>query len=179
MAYTALFQQRAQAQYLRTQEQTVSPGQAVVMLYHGCARIIGRGRAALEAKDYETARQSFLRAQDIVVELNGCLNLDGGEIAQNLSQLYDYLHGRLIQANIKRDAQAAAEVEQFFREMAPAWEEALRQCTGRQPASPTTATTAIPSHAAGATRATATAHATARAMASPTDTARLALNLAG
>ncbi|MDI5818780.1 flagellar protein FliS, partial [Salmonella enterica subsp. enterica serovar Kentucky] len=35
----------------------------------------------------------------------------GGEIATNLSELYDYMIRRLLQANLRNDAQAIEEVE--------------------------------------------------------------------
>jgi flagellar protein FliS len=137
MLNTDLFRQRAFAQYQRTQEQTVSPGQAVIMLYQGAIRFAARGRAALETGDRALARKSFLRAQEIIAELAGSLNLDGGEIAGNLLRLYDYMLQRLVHANIHQDHEAAAEVEDLLRSLLPAWESAVRQSAtgiGRQPA---------------------------------------------
>lgn len=133
MATSTLLQQRAQAQYQRTQGQTVSPGQAVVMLYQGCVRFIGRGRAALEARDFDTSRLSFLKSQEIISELAASLNMDAGEISTNLMRLYDYMLQRLIQANIRRDGAAAAEVEGLLRSLLPAWEQAVQECAGHAP----------------------------------------------
>lgn len=147
----ATFQQRAFAQYQRTQDQTVSPGQAVIMLYQGCLRFITRGRQALEMADGEVARKSFLRAQEIIAELAGCLNMDGGEIAANLLRLYDYMLQRLVQANVHRDTAAAAEVEELLRSLLPAWENAVRQSAAAPNASlpPTAAVPPPPAAVAG------------------------------
>src|SRR5688500_10303362 len=83
-------QQRAYGQYQRAQVETSSPGQLVVLLYQGCLRLTQKGRLAIEAGDFEASRVSLLRAQDIVAELMGGLNLDAGEIAGNLLRLYEY-----------------------------------------------------------------------------------------
>ena len=97
------------------------------MLYQGCVRFTQRGRLALEEGDFETARANFLRSQDIVADLMGSLNLDAGEIAANLLRLYEYMHRRLVDANIRRDPVAALEVENLVRSLLPAWEDAVRQ----------------------------------------------------
>lgn len=135
---TALHQ-RAYGRYQRAQVETSSPGQLVVLLYEGLVRFTGRGRLALEAGDQEAARHNFLRAQDIVAELIGSINLEAGEIAENLLRLYEYYYQRLVAANVKRDAAAALEVETLVRSLIPAWEEAARESAsgiaGQGPAS--------------------------------------------
>lgn len=124
------FNQRAYGQYQRVQAQTATPGQLVLMLYQGCIRFTVRGRQALEQQDWDDARTSLLRAQDIVAELMGSLNLEAGDLAGNLLRLYEYIHRRLVHANIKRDALAAQEVETLVRSLIPAWKEAIRKQSG-------------------------------------------------
>jgi len=124
------YQQRAYGQYQRAQVETSTPGQLVVLLYEGCLRFTQRGRTALEGQDFEASRASFLRAQDIVAELMGGLNMDAGEIAANLLRLYEYMYQRLVVANVKRDATAAREVEDMVRSLLPAWEEAVKKQSG-------------------------------------------------
>ena len=125
-AAAAALQQRAYGRYQRAQVETADPGQLVVLLYEGLVRFTGRGRLALEAGDFESARKSLLRAQDIVAELIGSINPAAGEIAQNLLRLYEYFYQRLVTANVKRDGAAALEVETLVRSLIPAWEEAAR-----------------------------------------------------
>jgi flagellar secretion chaperone FliS len=137
MLNSAHLQQRAYGQYQRVQAETATPGQLVLMLYQGCIRFAQRGRVALEAGDNESARVHLLRAQDIVAELMGSLNLEAGDLAGNLLRLYEYLHRRLVHANIRHDASAALEVEELVRSLLPAWEEAIRQQPGApKPAAP-------------------------------------------
>jgi flagellar protein FliS len=119
-------QQQAQMQYQRMQAQTASPGQLVIMLYQGALRFIGRAKAGLQARDYDASRVNLLKAQDIVAELMASLDMGVGEISDNLMRLYEYMHRRLIDANIRRDEVAATEVEELLRSLLPAWQEAVR-----------------------------------------------------
>ena len=116
----------AYGQYRRTQVETATPGQLVVLMYEGCIRFTQRGRMALEAQDFDASRTSLLRAQDILAELMSGLNMEIGDIAGNLLRLYEYMYQRLVAANIKRDAAAALEVEGLLRSLLPAWQEAVR-----------------------------------------------------
>jgi flagellar protein FliS len=96
------------------------------MLYAGCIRFTALGKTAIEQKDFTTSRENLLKAQAIIAELMGSLNLSIGDLATNLMRLYDYMYRRLIDANIRRDAEAAAEVEGLLRGLLPAWEEAVK-----------------------------------------------------
>ena len=127
--FTALNRQRV-AQgvqgYQRAATETASPAQLIVMLSAGCIRFTALGKTAIEQKDFTTSRENLLKAQAIIAELMGSLNLSIGDLATNLMRLYDYMYRRLIDANIRRDAEAAAEVEGLLRGLLPAWEEAVK-----------------------------------------------------
>lgn len=45
----------------------------------------------------------------------------GGEIAENLAALYDYMKRRLMQANLHNDEAAIAEVVKLLENIADAW----------------------------------------------------------
>lgn len=86
---------------------------------------IGRlatARTCIERR--ETRRMAGLlhSAVILVAELRGSLNLrDGGPLAQNLSELYDYMARRLIHANLNRDGAAVAEVQSLLGEIRSGW----------------------------------------------------------
>ena len=127
--FTALNRQRVAQGVQRDQRaatETASPAQLIVMLYAGCIRFTALGKTAIEQKDFTTSRENLLKAQAIIAELMGSLNLSIGDLATNLMRLYDYMYRRLIDANIRRDAEAAAEVEGLLRGLLPAWEEAVK-----------------------------------------------------
>jgi flagellar protein FliS len=69
-----------------------------------------------------------VRAQAIISELLETIDVErGGEVARNLWRIYEYMNSRLLEANLRKDAVPAREVERLLRELLPAWEEAARQ----------------------------------------------------
>jgi flagellar protein FliS len=55
--------------------------------------------------------------------LKSCLNMNvGGEMAQNLAALYDYMNQRLLIANLKNDTSILDEVSGLLSELKGAWE---------------------------------------------------------
>jgi flagellar secretion chaperone FliS len=122
--------------YRQTQTQTAAPGELVVMLYRGAARFVGSAIDGIEARNIQLANEKLGRAQAIIHELIATLDLErGGELASNLGRIYEYMNHRLVEANLRKDAAPAREVEGLLRELLPAWEAAARQSA----ASPTPA----------------------------------------
>jgi flagellar protein FliS len=67
----------------------------------------------------------------IVDELHRSLNFDaGGDIAQNLGRLYDYIQHRLLRAQLDSDATALDEVRSLLQEIKYAWD-AVPEVIGR------------------------------------------------
>jgi flagellar protein FliS len=114
--------------YRQTQTQTASPGELVVMLYRGAIRFVSKGIAALESQDIQGSHTNLVRAQEIIAELLGTLDLArGGDIADQLLGIYEYMTRRLVDATLGKDLAPAREVERVLRDLLPAWEEAARQ----------------------------------------------------
>ena len=115
-------------QYRATKVQTAGSVDLVVMLYQGAVRFIRLGIEAMEREDPQTAHANVVRAQDILVELRGSLNHeDGGQIAGQLSNVYDYCFRRLVTANVKKDPEAAREVVGIMRDLGTAWQQIATQ----------------------------------------------------
>ena len=118
--------------YARTyQAQSVlsaSAGQLILMLYDGALRFLGCARDALETpKRIENINTNIITAQNIIAELQSCLNLDaGGDHAKNLDRLYDYYLRRLLEANLKKQLAPLVEVERLVRILRDGWAEMLR-----------------------------------------------------
>jgi flagellar protein FliS len=114
--------------YFETQTNTAGPGELVVMLYKGAIRFLASAIEAVGTKDLQTASNKFLLAQAIITELIETLDMkQGGELAQNLGRIYEYMNYRLVDANMRKDADPAREVQTLLRELLPAWEQAARQ----------------------------------------------------
>src|SRR5215216_2177040 len=98
--------------YRQTQAQTADRGELVVMLYRGAVRFVTSAIQAIETSDVRKAHNNLLRAQAIVCELVETVDLErGGEIAVRLLAIYEYLNRRLVEANLRKDAEPAREVE--------------------------------------------------------------------
>jgi flagellar secretion chaperone FliS len=117
--------------YLTDKVMTASPAELIGMLYDAGIVAMQAGEAAIEVGNLADAHRHLIRAQDIVVELRCSLRLDAGDIAHQLDGLYEFLGGRLVQANLKKDASVVAECLDLFAPLRDAWGEA---CLGRVPA---------------------------------------------
>jgi len=112
---------------------TASPGQLVLMLFDGALNALAIARTACDdpsgdPRRFEIIHTQLTKAQRIIAELQGTLNLEaGGEFAKTMHQLYDYYDRRLGEANMKKQGAPIAEVERLLGEVRNAWSEMLRE----------------------------------------------------
>ena len=113
--------------YVRTEIQSRSPVELVVMLYDGANRCLSQAHDAIERQDGRAKREAISGALAIVMELQNNLDMEaGGEIAASLDSLYGFVNEKLIDANRQDDATA---VDQAIRVLAPlreAWSQLAR-----------------------------------------------------
>ena len=108
--------------YQRTAVTTQNKGRLIVMLYDGAIKFLRQAISDLEVNDYEAKGRNIGKAQDIIIELNTVLDMDaGGEVAQNLRGLYNFMSRHLSQANVKRDTQMLREVISLLEELNQSW----------------------------------------------------------
>jgi len=111
---------------------TASPGQLVLMLFDGAARSMAIAHAALERpkSDHhriEIINRELIRAQAIFAHLRGSLDHElGGDFSNLMDRLYAYYSRRLMEANMRKQVEPLAEVEQLFGVVRDAWAEMLR-----------------------------------------------------
>ena len=128
--------------YRKVATQTASPGQLVLMLYEGAIRFLEKSLTGFTHEDplefNLTVNNNVLRAQAIICEMNGVLNMEaGGEISTNFRRLYEYLNRRLQEANIKKQREPIEEVLARLRVLRDSWAEMLQK--GQENAEPETA----------------------------------------
>src|SRR5690606_27077331 len=67
--------------------------------------------------------QLISKTIEIVGGLRGFLDMEkGGEIAEQLENLYEYMERRLLQANLKNDVEILDEVAGLIREVKEGWD---------------------------------------------------------
>lgn len=98
------------------------PHAMVLVLMDAALERMSTARGCIERR--ELTRQAALlhSCVKIVGELRGSLNMDqGGTLAQNLSDLYEYMIRRLLLANSASDASCVTEVARLLDEIRSAW----------------------------------------------------------
>ena len=107
--------------YKQNQINTASSEQLVLMLYDGARKFIKLAIKSLQDGDMQSAHHNLIRSQNIIAELMCGVNLEAGEIAEKFFHFYQYMHSRLIKANLKKDSQYAQEVLEMIEELRGAW----------------------------------------------------------
>ena len=110
---------------VETQVDTASPHQIVVMLFDGALSAISTASMHMQAKEISEKGAAISKAIDIIEGgLRACLDYQaGGELAERLGALYEYMCGRLLQANMRNDQKALDEVSGLLGELKGAWQE--------------------------------------------------------
>ena len=114
--------------YRRTEAQSASPLQLVVMLYDGALRYLHDARAAQGAGDLRGRATALQRVAAILAECQSTLDLErGGRVAAELDGLYSYISARLLDVTVKRDATALEEIYRLMSTLRSAWADAAAQ----------------------------------------------------
>lgn len=121
MTYNNMYQQ-----YQQNSINTASPEELTLMLYNGAIKFMNLGKIHIEKKEIEQANNAIKRAQDIIYELNNTLDMTY-EISKNLRAIYTFVIGKLIDANIKKDAKFIDEALPLIEEIRDAWKEAMKE----------------------------------------------------
>ena len=98
------------------------PHGLVLMLMNAAVERLTTARGCIERREIVQKAKLLHSCVRIVGELRGTLNLSaGGAIAQNLSDLYEYMARRLLRANIDNDIACVNEVLSLLGEIRSAW----------------------------------------------------------
>ncbi|GAB3505008.1 flagellar export chaperone FliS [Pseudoxanthomonas daejeonensis] len=98
------------------------PHRLISLLFEGAGQRIRRAQACLAQGDPAHKGKAIGEACAIIGHLNGSLDHEaGGEVASNLSALYDYIVRRLIEANLHNDRAALSESLDLLGEIESAW----------------------------------------------------------
>ncbi|SJZ44063.1 flagellar export chaperone FliS [Selenihalanaerobacter shriftii] len=113
--------------YQNTQVETSNQEKLVLMLYNGALKFVKQAKQGLKNNDYQVTNNCLIRTQNIINELMITLDMEqGGEIAQNLESLYDYMNRRLIEANINKSIEPMDEVINMLEELSDTWKQAMQ-----------------------------------------------------
>lgn len=120
----ALQNMSAYQSYQRNKYETASPHRLTLMLYNGAVKFATHAQDAIKAGNIGDTNLYIQKTQNIIFELLSSLNeREGGELANNLKNIYLYVNDRLLQANAKKDEQYVAEAIVILKELQSAWEQ--------------------------------------------------------
>lgn len=140
----AAYSPRAANAYQRinveTSMHTIDQHQLVSLLYEGVLTSIATARGAMARGDVLGKINNISKAIRIIEEgLSTALDReDGGELAQNLGDLYDYCLHRLILANARNDDAMMQEVMRLIEPVAQGWNEIKKNGAAASAAVPAT-----------------------------------------
>ena len=98
------------------------PHALVLMLMDGALDRVTIARGCLERGELARKAQLLSSCTAIIAELRGSLNLqEGGPLALNLSQLYEYMMRQLLRANVDNNGECLREVASLLSEIRSAW----------------------------------------------------------
>jgi flagellar protein FliS len=109
--------------YKRVDVETASQGKLIVMLFNGAIQRAEEARRQMDKKRFDLVHNNLVRAQAIVGELRGALNMSAGELAHNLDRSYEYFQYLLIQANLRKDPSPIGECVELMSQLRDTWQE--------------------------------------------------------
>ena len=109
-------------QYSEIHLASSTPEETVLMLYDGAIRFLKEAIRELAEENITAKVQLLDKVEKIVEYLQSCLDREnGGEIAENLQRLYDYMLVRLTEANFYNDASKLEEIEKLLGTVREGW----------------------------------------------------------
>lgn len=98
------------------------PHRLVLMLMDGAVERMTAALGCIERGEIGRKAALLHGSVNIIAELRGSLNLaEGGSLAENLSNLYDYMVRRLLLGNANSDPRPITEVLDLLNEIRSAW----------------------------------------------------------
>ena len=114
--------------YAKTNVQTSDQLSLILMLYDGMIRFMKKSIVKINQQDVEGAHTYIKRSKDILTELLSTLKVEaGGEVGQNLKNLYLYAYECLTEANLTKNPKKVEEALKVMMTLRQGWSELKEQ----------------------------------------------------
>jgi len=111
--------------YKNSKIQTASPAELTLMLYDGAVKFCNIALMGIEKNDYEKVSVNLIKAQKIIMEFRSTLDFKY-PVAKDFDLVYDYIYRRLVEANVKKEAEIIEDALTYIKEMRDTWKEVMR-----------------------------------------------------
>jgi flagellar protein FliS len=109
-------------QYLEAEVMNADPVKLVRLLYRGAIDAVVLARRHLASGAIRDRSKSIIKAWEILQELTQSLDHGrGGELSQNLANLYTYMQTRLMEANSLQSERPLQEVQDLLTTLLEGW----------------------------------------------------------
>lgn len=119
------------AAYTNSKILTASPAELTLMLYDGAIKFCNIAIMSIEENDITKAHNNIMKVERIIAEFQATLD-HKYPVAEDFERVYEYLNRRLIEANVKKDAEILQEVLKHLRTMRDTWKEVMRLSSSSQ-----------------------------------------------
>jgi len=110
--------------YQQNQNSSMTKPQLLIMVFDGIDRFLNEAIIAVDTRDIVTAHNKLVRVQEILGELQACIDPTNRELAANLEMIYEYCHSQLLEANLRKDKDIIIEVKGLLRELGDGFRQA-------------------------------------------------------
>ncbi len=108
--------------YKKMQIETADPATLVLMLFDRAIVLLDKAKNEILEKQYEEKGYSLMKANEIIAELSGSLDMEkGGEIATSLSRLYNFVMREIVDADKNLNTNAIDNARRIVSELRESW----------------------------------------------------------
>jgi flagellar protein FliS len=110
--------------YIKTDVLTASPVKQIVLLYDRAIIALKQAIDDIKNGDIKSKVNNIQKATDILLALDSALDMEkGGEIAQNLRDLYRFSYQQILVAHAKNDINLLEDIIEILETLKSGWEE--------------------------------------------------------
>ena len=99
------------------------PHRVIQLLMQGALENMAKAKGCILRKDFAGKSESLSKAMTIIAALRGSLDMDAGDISENLYSLYDFMQNHLILASREKSIEKIDDVLELLVTIKGAWDQ--------------------------------------------------------
>jgi flagellar protein FliS len=115
---------------LKTRVDVADPHELINLLFQGARNHIAAAQGSMARKQLQEKGEHLSKALSIIAGLKSSLNMEeGGEVATNLMNIYEYIEPIILKANLTNDETLLVQANSLLAQIHEAWQEIARSAT--------------------------------------------------